>query len=147
MSCEFECYFEPNTTDDHSRRGREREAGRGRMTGHPLPSPLVPPSVPPSIGVFSHESALHIRWPKYWRFSFSISPCNEYLELISFRINWLDLLAVQGTVKSLLQHHSSNTPVSVWVCVNCLFSLRLRLPWLLLVQCFHCILDIWGLMV
>ena len=108
---------------------------------------LLLPSIFPSIRVFSNESVLSIRWPKYWLFSFSIGPCNEYLELISFRIDWLDLLAVQGTVKSLLQHHSSNTPVSVWVCVNCLFSLRLRLPWLLLVQCFHCILDIWGIMV
>ena len=64
------------------------------------------PSIFPSIRVFSNESALHIRWPKYWSFSFSISPSSEYLGLISFRINWLDLLAVQGTLKSLLQHHS-----------------------------------------
>ena len=63
-------------------------------------------SIFPSIRVFSNESALHIRWPKYWSFSFSISPSSEYLGLISFRINWLDLLAVQGTLKSLLQHHS-----------------------------------------
>ena len=60
----------------------------------------------PSIRVFSNESILHIRWPKYWSFSFSISPSNEYSGMISFRINWLDLLAVQGTLKSLLQHHS-----------------------------------------
>ena len=64
-------------------------------------------SIFPSIRVFSNESALHIRWPKYWSFSFSISPSNEYSGLISFRIDWLDLLAVQGTLKSLLQHHSS----------------------------------------
>ena len=67
---------------------------------------LLPPSIFPSIRVFSSESVLHIRRPKYWSFSFSISPSNEYSGLISFRIDWLDLLAVQGTLKSLLQHHS-----------------------------------------
>ena len=70
---------------------------------HPL---LLLPSIPPSIRVFSNESALHIRWPKDWSFSFSISPSSEYSGLISFRMDWLDLLAVQGTLKSLLQHHS-----------------------------------------
>ena len=70
---------------------------------HPL---LLPPSIFSSIRVFSNESALGIRWPKYWSFSFSISPSNEYSGLISFRMDWLDLLAVQGTLKSLLQHHS-----------------------------------------
>ena len=68
--------------------------------------PLLPPSIFPSTRVFSSESVLHIRWPKYWSFSFSISPSNEYSRLISFRVDWLDLLAVQGTLKSLLQHHS-----------------------------------------
>ena len=68
---------------------------------------LLPPSIFPSIRVFSNESVLRIRWPKYWSFSFSISPSNEYSGLISFRMDWLDLLAVQGTLKSLLQHHSS----------------------------------------
>ena len=68
---------------------------------------LLPPSIFPSIRVISSESVLHIRWPKYWSFSFSISPCNEYSGLISFRMDWLDLLAAQGTLKSLLQHHSS----------------------------------------
>ena len=68
---------------------------------------LLLPSIFPSIRVFSNESVLHIRWPKYWSFSFSISPSNEYSGLISFRMDWLDLLAVQGTLKSLLQHHSS----------------------------------------
>ena len=68
---------------------------------------LLPPSIFPSIRVFSNESVLHIRWPKYWSFSFSISPSNEYSGLISFWIDWLDFLAVQGTLKSLLQHHSS----------------------------------------
>ena len=68
---------------------------------------LLPPSISPSIRVFSNESALRIRWPKYWSFSFSISPSKEHPGLISFRMDWLDLLAVQGTLKSLLQHHSS----------------------------------------
>ena len=68
---------------------------------------LLPPSVFPSIRVFSIESVLHIRWTKYWSFSFSISPSNEYLRLFSFRIDWFDLLSVQETLKSLLQHHSS----------------------------------------
>ena len=68
---------------------------------------LLLPSIFPSIRVFSNESVLHIRWPKYWSFSFSISPSNEYSGLISFRMDWLDLLAVQGTLKSLLKHHSS----------------------------------------
>ena len=72
---------------------------------------LLPPSVFPSIRVFSNESVLHIRWPKYWSFSFSISPSNEYSGLISFRMDWLDLLAVQGTLKSLLQHHSSKASI------------------------------------
>ena len=73
--------------------------------------PLLLPSVFSSIRVFSRESILHIRWPKHWSFSFSIYPSNEYIGLISFRIDWLDLLAVQGTVKSLLQHHSSKVSI------------------------------------
>ena len=72
---------------------------------------LLPPLIFPSIRVFSNESVFHIRWPKYWSFSFSISPSNEYSGLISFRIDWLDLLAVQGTLKSLLQHHSSEATI------------------------------------
>ena len=72
---------------------------------------LLLPSIFPSIRVFSNESVLHIRWPKYWSFSFNISPSNEYSGLISCRIDWLDLLAVQGTLKSLLQHHSSKAPI------------------------------------
>ena len=75
---------------------------------HPL---LLLPSIFPSIRVFSNESVLHIRWPKYWSFSFIISPSNEYSGLIFFRMDWLDLLAVQGTLKSLLQHHSSKASV------------------------------------
>ena len=75
---------------------------------HPL---LLLPSIFPSIRVFSNESVLHIRWPKYWRFSFSISPSNEYSGLISFSMDWLHLLAGQGTLKSLLQHHSSKASI------------------------------------
>ena len=75
---------------------------------HPL---LFLPSIFPSIRVFSNDSVLPIRWPKYWSFSFSISPSNEYWGLISFRMDWLDLLAVQGTLKSLLQHHSSKASI------------------------------------
>ena len=75
---------------------------------HPL---LLLPSAFPSIRVFSNESALHIRWPEYWSFSFNISPSNEHLVLISFKMDWLDPLAVQGTLKSLLQHHSSKASV------------------------------------
>ena len=72
---------------------------------------LLPPSIFPSIRVFSNESVLHIRWPNYWSFSFNISPSNEYSALISFRMDWFDLLAVQGTLKSLLQHHSSKASI------------------------------------
>ena len=78
---------------------------------HPLSSPFPPASVFPSIKVFSKESFLHIRWPKYWSLSFSISPSNEFSGLISFRIDWLDLFAVQGTLKSLLQYHSSKASI------------------------------------
>ena len=72
---------------------------------------LLPPSTFPSIRVFSNQSVLYIRWPKYWSFSFSISPSNEYSGLISFRTDWLDLLALQGTLKSLLQYHSSKASI------------------------------------
>ena len=75
---------------------------------HPL---LLLPSIIPNIGVFSSESVIHIRWPKYWSFSFSISPSREYSGLISFRMDWFDLLAVQRTLKSLLQHHSSKASI------------------------------------
>ena len=86
---------------------------------------LLLPSIPPSIRVFSKELALHIRWPKYWSFSFNISPSNEHLGLISFRMDWLDLLAVQGTLKSLLQHHSSQT--SILRC-SAFFTVQLSHP-------------------
>ena len=77
----------------------------------PLSSPLLLPPVFPSIRVFSNESVLCIRWPKYWNFSFSINPSNEYSGLISFRIDWFAILAVQGTLKSLFQHHSSRASI------------------------------------
>ena len=85
---------------------------------------LLPPSIFPNMRIFSNESALRIRWPKYWSFSFNISPSNEYSGLISFRMDWLDLLAVQGTLKSLLQHHSPKAPI-------------LRHPAFLIVQLSH----------
>ena len=88
---------------------------------------LLLPSIFPSIRVFSNESVLHIKWPKYWSFSFNISPSNEYSGLISFRIDWLALLAVQGTLKSLLQHHSSEAS-AVW-CSAC-FMVQLSHPYM-----------------
>ena len=91
---------------------------------HPL---LLLPSVFPSIRVFSNESALCIRWPKYWSFSFNISPSNEHPGLISFRIDWLDLLAVQGTLKSILQHHSSKASI---LLRSAFFIVQLSHPYL-----------------
>ena len=88
---------------------------------------LLLPSIFPSIRVFSNESALHIKWPKYWSFSFSISPSNEYSGLISFRIDWFDLLAVQGTLRSFLQHH--NSKVSILWC-SAFFRVQLSHPFL-----------------
>ena len=88
---------------------------------------LLLPSIFPSIRVFSNESVLPIRWPKYWSFSFSISPCNEQPGLISFRMDWLDLLAVQGTLKSLLQHHSSKA--SILQC-SAFFVVQLSHPYM-----------------
>ena len=89
--------------------------------------PLLPPSIFSSIRVFSNESALYIRWPKYWGFSLSISPSNEHSGLISFRIDWLDLLAVQGTLKSLLQHYSSKP--SILQC-SAFFIVQLSHPYM-----------------
>ena len=86
---------------------------------HPQSSPSPPALNPPSIRVFSNESTLHMRWPKYWSFSFSTIPSKEILGLISFRMDWLDLLAVQGTLKSLLQHHSSKASVLQRDPINC----------------------------
>ena len=88
---------------------------------------LLPPSIFPSIRGFPNESVLHIRWPKYWSFSFSISPSSDYSGLISFRTDWLDLLAVQGTLKSLLQHHSSNASI-LWC--SALFIVQLSHPYM-----------------
>ena len=88
---------------------------------------LLLPPIPPSIRVFSNESALHMRWPKYWSFSFSISPSNEHPGLISFRMDCLDLLAVQGTLKSLLQHHSSKASI-LWH--SAFFTVQLSYPYM-----------------
>ena len=88
---------------------------------------LLPPSIFPSIRVFSNESVLCIRWPKYWSFTFSISPTNEYSGLISFRMDWLDLLAVQGTLKSLLQYHSSKASI-LWR--SAFFTVQLSHPYM-----------------
>ena len=88
---------------------------------------LLLPPIPPSIRVFWDESALHMRWPKYWSLSLSISPSNEHLGLISFRMDWLDLLAIQGTLKSLLQHHSSKA--SIFWC-SAFFTVQLSHPYM-----------------
>ena len=88
---------------------------------------LLLPPIPPSIRVFSNESTLRIRWPKYWSFSFSISPSNEHLGLISFRMDWLDLLEVQGTLKSLLQHHSSKASI-LWC--SAFYTVQLSHPYM-----------------
>ena len=89
--------------------------------------PFLLPPIPPNIRVFSNESTLQMRWPKYWSFNFSISPSNEHLGLISFRMDWLDLLAVQGTLKSLLQHHSSKA--SIFKC-SAFFTVQLSHPYM-----------------
>ena len=94
---------------------------------HPLSSPSPPAPIPPSIKVFSNESTLLMRWPKYWSFSFSIIPSKEIPGLISLRMDWLDLLAVQGTLKSLLQHHSSKA--SILRC-SAFFTLQLSHPYM-----------------
>ena len=96
----------PEFTQTHVRR-----ISNAIQPSHPLSSPLLLPSLFPTIRVFSNKSVLCIRWPKYWSFSFSVSPSNEYSGLISFRIDWLALLAGQGTLKSLLQHHSSKASI------------------------------------
>ena len=92
---------------------------------HPLSSPLLLPSIFPRIRVFSNESALRTRWPKYWSFSFNISPSNEHSGLIFFRMDWLDILAVQGTLKSLLQHDSSKASI-LWC--SAFFTVQLSHP-------------------
>ena len=101
--------------------------GDAIQPSHPLSSLLFPHSVFPNNNVFSNESVLRIRWPRYWSFSFSISPSNEYSGLITFRMDWLDLLAVLGTLKSLLQHHSSKALI-LWC--STFFIVQLSHPYL-----------------
>ena len=111
----------PEFTQIHAHR-----VGDAIQPSHLLSSPSPPAPIPPSIRVFSNESTLRIRWPKYWSFSFSISPSNEHPGLISFRMDWLGLLAVQGTLKSLLQHHSSKA--SIFWC-SAFFTVQLSHPY------------------
>ena len=112
----------PEFTQTHVHR-----VGDAIQPSHPLSHPSPPAPNPPSIRVFSSESTHHIRWPKYWNFSFSISPTNEHPGLISFRMNWLDLLAVQGTLKSLLQYHSSKASI-LWR--SAFFTVQLSNPFM-----------------
>ena len=100
------CHQLPEFTQTHVHR-----VGDAIQPSHPLSSLLLLPSIPPSIRVFSNESTFRMRWPKYWSFSYSISPSNEHPGLVSFRMDWMDIPAVQGTLKSLLQHHSSKASV------------------------------------
>ena len=102
------------------------QVGDAIQPSHPLSSPSPPAPISPSIRVFSNESTLLMRWPKYWSFSFSISPSSEHPGLISFRVDWLDLLAVQGTLKSLLQHHSSKASI-LWC--SAFFTVKLSRPY------------------
>ena len=101
--------------------------GYAIQPSHPLSSPSPPAPNPSQLRVFSNESTLRIRWPKYWSFSFNVSPSNEHPGLISFRMDWLDLLAVQGTLKSVLQHHSSKA--SILQC-SAFFTVQLSHPYM-----------------
>ena len=112
----------PEFTQTHVHR-----MGDAIQPSHPLLSPSPPAPTPPSIRVFSNESTLRMRWPKYWNFSFSISPSKEHPGLISFRMDWLDLLAVHGTLKSLLQHHSSQASI-LWC--STFFTVQLSHPYM-----------------
>ena len=112
----------PEFTQTHVHR-----VGDAIQPSHPLSSPSPPAPTPPSIRVFSSESTLHMRWPKYWSFSFSISSSNEHPGLITFRMDWFDLLAVQGTLKGLLQHHSSKAPI-LWC--SAFFTVQLSHPYM-----------------
>ena len=111
----------PEFTQTHVHR-----VGDAIQPSHPLSSPFPPAPSPSSIRVFSNESALHIRWPKYWSFSFNVSPSNEYSRLISFRMDWLDLLEVQKTLRSLLQHHSSKASIRC----SAFFTVQLSHPYM-----------------
>ena len=116
-------YQLPQSTQTHV-----HQVGDAIQPFYPLSSPFLLPSNFPSVRVFSNESALHMRWPKYWSFSFNISPSNEHPGLISFGMDWLDLLAVQGTLKSLLQHHSSKA--SILQC-SAFFTVQLSHPYMI----------------
>ena len=113
----------PEFTQTHG-----HQVGDAIQPSHPLSSPSSPAPKPSPHQVFSNESALHVRWPKYWSFSFSISPSNEHPGLISFRMDWLDLLAVQGTLKSLLQYHSSKA--SILLC-SAFITVQLSHPYMI----------------
>ena len=104
-----------------------RQVSDAIQPSHPLSSLLLLPQIPPSIRVFSNESTLRMRWPKYWSFSFSIIPSKEHPGLISFRMDWLDILAVQGILKSLLQHHSSKASI-LWR--SAFFTVQLSHPYM-----------------
>ena len=106
---------------------RVHRVGDAIQPSHPLSSPVLLPTIFPSIRAFSNESVLQTRWSKDWSFNFSISPSNEYLGLISFGIDWLDLLAVQGTLKSLFQHHSSKASI-LWH--SAFFTVQLSHPYM-----------------
>ena len=112
----------PESTQTHV-----HQVGDAIQPSHPLSSPLLLPPIPPSIRLFSNESTLHMRWPKNWSFSFSISPSTEHPGLISFRMDWLDLRAVQGTLKSPLQHHSSKASI---FRRSALFTVQLSHPYM-----------------
>ena len=112
----------PEFTQTHVHR-----VGNAIQPSHPVSSPSPPAPYPSQHQVFSNESALPMRWPKYWSFSFSISPSNEHTGLISFRMDWLDLLAVQGTLKSLLQHHSSKASI---LLRSAFFTVQLSCPYM-----------------
>ena len=105
------------------------QVGDAIQPSHPLSSPSILPPIPPSIRVFSNESTLHMRWPKYWSFSFSTIPSKEHPGLTSFRMDWLDLLAVQGTLKSFLQHHSSIASI---LRHSAFFTVQLSHPYMIL---------------
>ena len=112
----------PEFTQTHA-----HQVGDAIQPSHPLFPLHILPLIPPSIRVFSNESTLHMRWPKYWSFSFSISPSNEHPGLISFKMDWLDLLAVQGTLKSLPQHHSSKASILQHLAF---FTVQLSYPYM-----------------